>query len=142
MVKGWDGEDVKVIDTATRHPKWVRVEPGTLIAKGQPYRSEYSGGYAEEDHFRSDRTIPLDTSGEYFIDSTWSPPLELPTEPTWGIVVDPDGHLYGPYRWRFNAIKNRFYSLPISPQYGLGLDRVADFIPLTPEQVARIEAAR
>lgn len=68
-----------------RHSKWVRVQPGTVIPAGQPYRVE--------EHRISER-VPLDDwtftscapGDEVFVDSSWKPPLVLPTEP--GSVIE------------------------------------------------------
>lgn len=68
--------------TSDRHEKWVPVQPGTFIPAGQPYRAEYER-HASEYRGRSvDSMVP--PSGDWFIDSSWRPPLELPTTPTWG----------------------------------------------------------
>jgi hypothetical protein len=132
-----------------RHKRWVPVEPGTVIPAGQPYRRELHGArYINAmENTSGDRAVPVGGNAEWFVDSTWRPPLVLPTEPTWGIVVyprksesrsadigcwqlDAAGQLMRTNRvldGRFDTIKRDF---------------VADFIPLTPEQTARIEAAR
>lgn len=86
-----------------RHEKWTPVEPGHVIPAGQPYRVEWLEDgipVAQERSGSADiRADGVDDFARWFIDSLWTPPLELPTEPTWGIVRDPDGHLYGPYRF-------------------------------------------
>lgn len=65
-----------------RHPNWQPVEPGQVIPAGQPYRVVYANGidYAQD--------AGGSTDGTYVeVDSSWRPPLELPTEPTWGWCV-------------------------------------------------------
>jgi hypothetical protein len=134
------------VAVSDRHPKWQRVEPGTVIPAGQPYRVEYpqDGHLAGEYVSSADRVAEgsesiFHTEGhEWFVDSSWRPPLELPTTPTWGMVitdgfpapdvalfkVDDEGRL-----WDFT-------------DGGYISRAIRDFIPLTAEQVARIEAAR
>jgi hypothetical protein len=131
-----------------RHEKWQPVEPGHVIPTGQPtmiewdqvlhrerygtniLRSEYLGA---KDHF----TVPNDPSKHWFVDSSWRPPLELPTEATWGIVR---------YEGSVGLWASRFFADErlLETTWGgcIGVDRVLDFIPLTPEQVARIEQSR
>jgi hypothetical protein len=80
-----------------RHPKWVKVEPGTVIPAGQPYRVEYSDQRPE---WLPPGTKSVDVDGNavsvfrpvehglfvetsrWFVDSSWRPPLELPTTPS------------------------------------------------------------
>lgn len=68
-----------------RHEKWVRVEPGTVIPAGQPYRVEYTIGGANETRGRDygeGYVVPDDPERyTHFVDSSWRPPLNLPTEP-------------------------------------------------------------
>jgi hypothetical protein len=60
---------------------WQQVDPGTEIQVGQPFRVEYDATYAEEDvHEDRPRTIPPTTRGVWFVDSSWRPLRELPTE--------------------------------------------------------------
>jgi hypothetical protein len=129
-----------------RHPKWQRVEPGTVIPAGQPYRVEYSKGDApssiEAQEYQSrpvEWMIPLTTSVVWFVDSSWKPLLDLPTTPTWGIAVFGRAakHPFRVSKWHqssgwFHKLNGGAYSRAA----------VTDFIPLTPEQVARIEATR
>lgn len=82
----------------------------------------------------------------------WKPPLELPTEPTWGIVLSkrPDSEdqhvadvgkwaVYGDEEW---SPLERTHRLPLDTRCDvLSPENIAAFIPLTHEQVASIEAA-
>lgn len=65
------------------------------------------------------------------------PPLELPTEPTWGIAVNVNGPAVGT-TWQLNK-RGRFIG---GRWYAWDPAHIIDFIALTPEQVERIEAAR
>lgn len=131
-----------------RHPKWQRVEPGHVIPAGQPMRYEYPGSDIDAWEQTSVGRVEVTSHGAWFVDSSWRPPLNLPETPTWGIVVyprnggaqhsadigcwqadDPDG------LFRTNRILDGRFDTFSS-------DFVLDFIPLTAEQVARIEAAR
>lgn len=130
-----------------RHDKWVKVEPGTVIPAGQPYAvipgassparftwMEYGEGQPYEHKAQGNY--------EFFVDSSWCPPLELPTEPTWGIAVttdqrsDKSGVLGVGHRWWLDGDKLQ------GDLCCWAVAQVLDFIPLTDEQVARIEAAR
>lgn len=67
-----------------RHPRWQRVEPGTVIPAGQPYRVEYPtavGVNARECTDGSRQIVDSEyPSDAYFVDSSWRPPLDLPTD--------------------------------------------------------------
>jgi hypothetical protein len=126
-----------------RHDDWKRVEPGTPIPAGQPYRLEYTDDSASDHPHHPDLVAgdPLygEPDADWFVDSSWRPPLELPTEPTWGIPIQ---------RFATGATmvhKQARWYLDPDDQTMLGQLPVADlldFIPLTDDQVARIEAAR
>lgn len=125
-----------------RHEKWVRVEPGHVIPAGQPMRWEYENGSAYEcAETYCDRRITADMA-THFVDSSWRPPLNLPTEPTWGIAVYTNKR-DGGYR-AYWAQKLHVEGAQLHGENGSNwsVDSVLDFIPLTDEQVARIEAAR
>lgn len=114
-----------------RHERWTPVEPGTVIPAGQPYRVVF------EDQSAIDFKV-TDGGGDVFVDSSWKPPLVLPTEPTWGIALSSNGNI-GLAKWALA----RDGKLIDSHQWGgWSVSMVTDFIPLTDEQVARIEAAR
>lgn len=139
-----------------RHSKWVRVEPGTVIPAGQPYRVEYAKPLEDHPAQERERLVACEAreflngsavarplrddlcvTTDWFVDSSWKPPLDLPTEPTWGIVVHKDYGNYMTGRWERREsflVVPRYWSVPI--------DNVGDFIRFTDEQVARIEAAR
>jgi hypothetical protein len=134
-----------------RHEKWVRVGPGHVIPAGQSFRKE-----ADEEHLltavegRNSQgiTVPKGSVWSYFMDSSWRPPLNLPTEPTWGIAVERAGAASAVARvghWNVESAHDgepRFRdSQPLQGRLTFA-DRILDFIPLTDEQVARIEAAR
>lgn len=80
-------------EKSLRHEKWVRVEPGTVIPAGQPYRVEWDGsdrqplgtGSAAEYSEPTQWKVREFFKGYYyagmFVDSSWSPPLELPEAP-------------------------------------------------------------
>lgn len=119
-----------------RHEKWTRVEPGHVIPAGQPYRWENVNEAVEGSYAQATYTVPR--YHVWFVDSTWRPPLELPTEPTWGIAVKDDGSQWlSMWRQRGDALVTTK-----GPSFTWGAGRVLDFIPLTEDQVARIEAAR
>lgn len=166
--------------SAERHEKWVRVQPGTVIPAGQPYRVERPrGGISGETCVEYVRDAPvdaLDNGREWFIDSSWKPPqcgemhpsndsiipcqlpphhegdhfstsgcagggfnwppLVLPTEPTWGIPIA-HGCPQNMSQWYTQAS-----FLESLDGNRLTTYNVTDFIPLTEEQVQRIEAAR
>lgn len=134
--------------SAERHMKWREVEPGYVIPAGQPYRIEWPrrGGVHPDELLASERVCDHHTMTAFqgygwFVDSSWDP-LDLPTKPTWGIAVW-EARLRQPRRvavlgkWRKTS----------GGQFGCGshtapLTGVLDFIPLTDEQVQRIESAR
>jgi hypothetical protein len=63
---------------APRAPKWQRVEPGTVIPAGQPYRVEHHMGSPVAQEFiwiKSETTLDL-PDRDYFVDSSWRPPLD------------------------------------------------------------------
>lgn len=125
-----------------RHPKWQRVERGTVIPAGQPYRLEWNHGVragcrATELVTTTDYPVGGE-AGSVFVDSSWRPPLELPTEPTWGIAVHSDGRGIWLDKWESSADRIR----GTSRNGDLLIEILNDFIPLTDEQVARIEASR
>jgi hypothetical protein len=73
---------------APRAPKWQRVEPGTVIPAGQPYRVEYKEPTLIQplaiEYVGQAASWPVElevNTGEcaVFVDSSWRPPLELPT---------------------------------------------------------------
>lgn len=136
-----------------RHEKWVHVEPGTVIPAGQPYREVYKHNkgatydcvYTDPLESRAGSVVsgPSNYTSEWFIDSTWFPPLELPTEPTWGIAVTrlPDGRTWGEFsKWSLDLDGQCLNRGGRGNPY-LAID-VLDFVELTSEQVARIEAPR
>jgi hypothetical protein len=130
-----------------RHPKWQRVEPGTVIPAGQPYRVENEDGYHNEYPGRPFADVYYDRDElmtGLFVDSSWTPPLDLPTEPTWGIAVHVDaaGEVNSTHNTAKWWLSDAGQVLRRDTRIGVSVDRVLDFIPLTPEQVARIEAAR
>jgi hypothetical protein len=137
-----------------RHEKWVPVSPGTVIPAGQPYRIEFANVPGTAAHERTHHSeVAVWDSHEWFVDSTWKPPLDLPTEPTWGIVLNKrpdrkDGHALDFGRWavygddEFAPLERTHRSEFDTRCDVLSRDGIADFIPLTDEQVARIEAAR
>jgi hypothetical protein len=122
-----------------RHEKWVRVEPGTVIPAGQPYRVEWVGpnGPGAQEMVNGEQFNIPNNDSEWFIDSSWKPPLVLPTEPTWGIVFEQ--FVTEPRLGKWCLYSKRFVS---TQRVDIGVNHVDDFIPLTDEQVARIEAAR
>lgn len=126
-----------------RHSKWTPVEPGTVIPAGQPYRVEYNDHWpnkAQEfirrDDFKAESAFS--NRAKFFVDSSWKPPLDLPTEPTWGIAVRDRGKVLA----EWHKTGNNFVGNVNGMNYGSHVADVLDFIPLTAEQVARIEAAR
>lgn len=126
-----------------RHEKWVKVEPGTVIPAGQPYRVEWTTGRDEKEHAEENpgsevnwKPSRLRENQRWFVDSSWRPPLDLPTEPMWGIAVNVNGYAVG-QEWCVNGPR-----LTSSDNYCWDVAKVLDFIPLTDEQVKRIKAAR
>lgn len=126
---------------AGRHPKWKRVEPGYVIPAGQPYRVERwdttfgprASEYVDDKpHEVRPRDYPV------FIDSSWKPPLVLPTEPTWGFAVRAGTYEF--MRWWRKGKKLCGTRGVVIAEYPA--EDVLDFIPLTDAQVERIEAAR
>lgn len=123
-----------------RHPKWQRVEPGTVIPAGQPYRIEYQSPGLTAGEYVPTRPETVDGRyGGWFVDSSWKPPLVLPNEPTWGIAVNALVPRQRLGRW---SIRGDCFSDHRSWWSPIPVEQVTDFIPLTDEQVARIEAAR
>lgn len=114
-----------------RHPKWTPVEPGTVIPAGQPYANVKRQGHPR------DWTVEVD--GAVLVDSSWKPPLVLPTEPTWGIAVTSSGYV-GAADWYLHETEAQLRSGDNCTRL-LQTD-VLDFIALTDEQIAQIEAAR
>jgi hypothetical protein len=126
---------------AGRHPKWQRVEPGTVIPAGQPYRIEWdatTGETATEYASEFEQAVnPSRHETRWLVDSSWRPPLELPTEPTWGIVVRAsDGHLASQWVHKADEVWDEVHGGFVYAS------SIRDFIPLTDEQAARIEQAR
>lgn len=125
---------------STRHEKWVPVELGTVIPAGQPYRWEWpsNGGTAAEERVADYRTKTVPHLGtQWFIDSSWKAPLELSTEPTWGIVVARGLTLA---EWHLDG--DTFVGNANGMNYGTNRADVRAFVRLSPEQVAHIEAKR
>lgn len=123
-----------------RHEKWQKVEAGTVIPAGQPYRIEPRDPEMDIRERRTGNSIqwtfqPANDNYEYFFDSLWRPPLELPTEPTWGIVVRRNKHGAIRVQWADGRLSGPYFA-------GFKVNQILDFIEPTPEQVARIEAAR
>lgn len=85
-----------------RHEKWTRVEPGTVIPAGQPIRFEYADGPDYTAMEKANKTThdvqPGPNCTGLFVDSSWRPPLELPTAPSViRATVNGSGRLlYGP----------------------------------------------
>jgi hypothetical protein len=131
-----------------RHEKWVRVGPGHTVPAGQPYRIEYEDGSASEHPNVGGVLVRRATDFDLFVDSSWRPPLNQPTEPTWGIVVYPRNggaqHSADIGCWRADDPDGLFRTNRILDGRfdTFSSDFIFDFIPLTDEQVARIEAAR
>lgn len=80
-----------------RHPKWVRVEPGAVIPAGQPYRLEWSkrGNMIPDELLASERVcdgheMKAHDGTDWFVDSSWKPPLVLPTAE--GSVIEATRH--------------------------------------------------
>lgn len=125
-----------------RDEKWVAMGSPFEPGKGQPYRIEFPNGVALENyHPGSEMMGWMQRNGEptYLVDSSWKPPLDLPTTPTWGIAVPGDAcgaSLPIGDRWR--VVDDAF----IGDVCSWRVSSVVEFIPLTPEQVARIEGAR
>lgn len=114
-----------------RHPKWTPVKPGTVIPAGQPYRKCYEG--IANSALAAGRGVE--------VDSSWKPPFVLPTERTWGITFHAkfppefgQWHLDGDEFWNGDRSDRNAHTWRAHS--------ILDFIPLTDEQVARIEAAR
>jgi len=144
---------------SSRHEKWQPVEPGHVIPAGQPYRIEYCTGerpqsietQADTDRIANKHDEHSDARHEWFIDSSWRPPLELPTEPTWGIAVTDDGEYVGkwsmerPEGWSPDSSTTALYidgkgkTLYAGTDDWINTSAITDFIECTPEQVARIE---
>jgi len=120
-----------------RHEKWTPVEPGHVIPAGQPCRDEHFNPIREWN-----TGYPTDHKAEadWFVDSSWRPPLDLPSEPTWGIV-HLSGDTFGD-EWHFGLLEPAFAHQWLLDGKTVNRESVLDFIPLTPEQVARIEGAR
>jgi hypothetical protein len=104
----------KAAADADRHPKWQRVPPGTVIPAGQPYRVDWiEGDGAHEYRPAKEAFQPLahpdhSEGAEWFVDSSWRPPLELPTTP--GSVIEARGKagscwlwFRGEHEWWINA---------------------------------------
>lgn len=128
-----------------RHEKWTPVEAGYVVPKGQMYRMEVpaTSAYRAAEYVSIGFTVPQ-SGDEWFIDSSWRPPLVLPTEPTWGIAVC-DARLDD--RKPLAMLADWFMSPVGSPLLtnhsnvgNVPTSRVLDFIPLTDEQVLRIES--
>jgi hypothetical protein len=135
-----------------RHPKWQQVPPGTVIPAGQPYRVEFNTesypSAVEKPQGDGLEHKAVGYRKEWFVDSSWRPPLELPTEPTWGIVRHHHGNNV-PSPLLTKAERNEYESEFLGNRYGLSTsqgtipaNQIIDFIPLTDEQIKRIEAAR
>lgn len=130
---------------AGRHPKWQRVEPGYVIPAGQPYRVERwdttfgprASEYVDDKpHEVRPRDYPV------FIDSSWKPPLVLPTEPTWALVVKPSGYVDTLEVWRDERQEGGICYRNAGLKGWMKLSEADAVIPLTDEHVARIGAAR
>jgi glucose dehydrogenase len=59
-----------------RDSKWVRVEPGTVVAKGQPYRIETGADWSVESVDPTAEQVVADfydgVQGSVFVDSNWT----------------------------------------------------------------------
>ena len=135
-----------------RDKKWVAVEPGHIIPAGQPYMIEFKLGMGWSVGLRRSEyvldkdkvVIEYNSVSGWFVDSSWRPPLELPTEPTWGIVVYDYQAFTAPYfgKWERNDRKNTLVNVRSEESYFLPISGSLDFIKCTPEQVARLEGKR
>lgn len=128
-----------------RHEKWVRVEPGHVIPPGQPHAIKVDSptGYGLMwGEYTLREKVPVPTNDQWFVDSSWRPPLDLPIVPTWGIVTWSDSEmLHKLGKWRLVHGGQRLEPEG-EPSSWLGVSVITDFIRLTYEQVARIEGAR
>jgi hypothetical protein len=80
---------------------------------------------------------------EVFVDSSWRPPLELPTEPTWGVVIFGRDDTYLSLPRRFAVRGDHLYGVGFNGgTQNLKIETVRAFFALTDEQVTQIEAAR
>lgn len=120
-----------------RHDKWVPVYGGHVIPVGQPYRTEFIGGNGypearERIPVWEDVKVPSPTGWKWFVDSSWRPPLELPTEPTWGIVLGDRGPMLG--RW----VVCGDYIEPVNGTPRIPIAGVRGFVPLSDQQLEQM----
>ena len=133
-----------------RDPKWIEVEPLQRIPAGQPIRTEWDG---HANHVVWEELVYSQdyiTSGYYpclpvaamFIDSTWRPPLELPTEMTWGISVDQMIRVQAG-AWRPAPDSGTHPDTLYDGNKGIYVknEEVLQFIPLTQDQINMINGA-
>ena len=129
-----------------RDERWHLAEPGTVVEAGQPFRLEPDDPGKPIKEYRQGLSMQWTVWMEdvpTYVDSSWRPPLELPTAPTWGIaLVKPyrDSHKT---RWETGrCVDDGRYFRISGAAYSRDPEALLDFIPLTDEQVARIEAAQ
>lgn len=125
--------------SAERHEKWKRVSPGHTIPARQPVRYEYDEAYTLAQEFSYSQPTEVVDGDTAFIDATWRPPLDLPTEPTWGIAIHKE---WGPRVKRWVSTGQLLDDADRSGTTTMGHGNIVAFIPLTDEQIARIEAVR
>lgn len=119
--------------------KWQRVDVGHLIPAGQPYLYEFvedSPGRhgVQRAEYVSDSPVVARPGYPVYVDSTWRPPVDLPIEPTWGFGIWRGGATTWIARW-----EHRGHRL-VEANGHTPAGSLVDFIPLTPEQIDRIEA--
>lgn len=132
-----------------RDAKWEPIAPGETIPAGQPYMKEYDGhaGGIRRAEFQHQTDVRVGYFMQHtqqwvvgnritgwFVDSTWYPPLDLPTHPldsVRGIArwVDRD-------RWTYVA---GFHNKETGMAFARPIRLLADFIQLTDEQLSQME---
>ena len=143
-----------------RDKKWEPVGVGFVIQTGQPYAIEHpsttagttwsehvwNGPIELSDHDGGSSGIckRIKSGQNWYVDSTWKPPIDLPVEPTWGIVVEASEH--GDGSWlvdRWCLYKPKYVdTYELGGEFvGMSYSRegIAAFIPLTKKQIKKMK---
>lgn len=130
-----------------RGDHWKQVYSGHVIPAGQPYalrdapdsRLRVYRPWVEYINTQ-DRQVPYEPNSQWFVDTRWKPPVDLPTKPTRGILLWGDGNQWFE-TWWVDA-QNPNLMVCSRRTYEIDVKNVVDFVPLTPEQDKRVGAVQ
>lgn len=138
-----------------RDKRWKKVGAGDTISAGQPYavhRLDSKGpGSTQWIEFLGHSNpwrIPSYLANDWYVDSAWVPPVDLPGIRTWGIAItnetDEDPLDWIVDEWQFGKDSKYTDELTLNGYHTASLierRRVFNFIPLTEDQIALLEGS-